>query len=181
MEGALITRPLVAKLRWPTREELAPYAIWGILALGLIIRMYLARDPGHEADLRTLEDFSSDLANGGPFNFYEGPNFKDYLPGYLYYLWGIGLAGKWIGFGHDTTFWLLKFPSIFADRGHHRAVRREHVHGVRQRLLCRLRQRLTTRPSTRFSPPMVGKWWFSAAKGQVVGARRRPNSYLQWP
>jgi Gpi18-like mannosyltransferase len=85
------------------------------LALGLIIRMYLARDPGHEADLRTLEDFSLDLARGGPFNFYEGPNFKDYLPGYLYYLWGIGLAGKWIGFGHDTTFWLLKFPSIFAD------------------------------------------------------------------
>ncbi len=113
--GHLITPATVQGWTWPSRSTLAPYAIWGILLLGLIIRLLLARDPGHESDLLTFENFSLDLGKDGPLHFYEGPNFKDYLPGYLYYLWAIGLGAKWIGYGHDTYSWLLKFPSIFAD------------------------------------------------------------------
>ena len=102
------------------RRALSFWALWIILLLGLIVRLLLARDPGHEADLLTFEQFSLDLGQHGPLTFYDGHSdismgFADYLPGYLYFLWGAGLAGRWIGFGHDTYVWILKSPSIIAD------------------------------------------------------------------
>ncbi len=79
------------------------------------MRLLLARAPGYESDLLTFEQWSLDLGQHGPLHFYEGPGFADYLPGYLYFLWGAGLAARWIHFGHDTYVWILKSPSIIAD------------------------------------------------------------------
>jgi hypothetical protein len=81
----------------------------------LIVRLLLARDPGYGFDLLTFEQWSLDLGQHGPLHFYQGPRFADYLPGYLYFLWGAGLAARWIHFGHDTYVWILKAPSIVAD------------------------------------------------------------------
>ncbi len=91
------------------------WAIWAILLLGLVVRLLLARDSGYESDLLAFEQWSLNLGQHGPLHFYEGPGFVDYLPGYLYFLWGAGLAARWIHFGHDTYVWILKSPSIIAD------------------------------------------------------------------
>jgi hypothetical protein len=54
-------------------------AIWLVLAAGLIVRIWVGSLIGHESDLTQFETWSRDLADGGPFNFYEGEQFKDYL------------------------------------------------------------------------------------------------------
>jgi hypothetical protein len=111
----LITR--AALPRWPSLagRAISSCAIWVILLLGLIVRLLLARDPGYGFDLLTFEQWSLDLGQHGPLHFYQGPRFADYLPGYLYFLWGAGLAARWIHFGHETYVWILKAPSIVAD------------------------------------------------------------------
>lgn len=86
-----------------------------LIVIALVMRVLFAPLVTLELDFNTFRAWSLMLAENGPQRFYE--NWSDYLPGYLYVLWGLGvLADAWPFFSHD--FWvriLYKLPAIFAD------------------------------------------------------------------
>ena len=93
---------------------------WQILALlviGLIFRLMMAygldalRGSGFETDLRLFAFWAENLADQGPFGFYERGFFADYTPGYLYALWAVGVVGNFLGGVGD----LVKIPAILTD------------------------------------------------------------------
>jgi len=89
--------------------------VWFVLLGGLILRLWLAHFQGNLSDLRQYEAWSSELGHDGPTGFYHGPNYKDYLPIYPYFLWAIGLLAKWFDFSEETWLYALKMPSVIAD------------------------------------------------------------------
>ncbi len=85
-----------------------------VLALGLALRLiiaYLLPGSGFGVDLSAFRFWAADLADHGPWGFYERDFFHDYTPGYLYILWLVGLVGKTVGGVGD----LIKIPPILAD------------------------------------------------------------------
>lgn len=92
----------------------AASAILIVLALGLALRLILTQalpGSGFEVDLNAFRAWAANLADEGPFGFYERDFFHDYTPGYLYILWGIGVLGRLLGDIGD----LIKLPAIIAD------------------------------------------------------------------
>jgi 4-amino-4-deoxy-L-arabinose transferase-like glycosyltransferase len=101
-----------APMRSRTRDTAG--AILLVLALGLTFRIILAlANPGSGfgVDLQAFRFWAGNLADEGPFGFYERDFFHDYTPGYLYLLWGIGVIGRLLGDIAD----LIKIPAILAD------------------------------------------------------------------
>ncbi len=89
-------------------------AILVVLALGLALRLiiaYLVPGSGFLQDRSAFTFWASNLAQQGPFGFYDRDFFHDYTPGYLYVLWAVGLAGQALGGIGD----LLKVPPVLAD------------------------------------------------------------------
>jgi predicted membrane-bound dolichyl-phosphate-mannose-protein mannosyltransferase len=88
-----------------------------ILAIGLVVRLIMAygidaiRGSGFKTDLDLFRYWGSNLADLGPFGFYDRGFFADYTPGYLYILWLVGIVGKAVGGIGD----LIKLPAILAD------------------------------------------------------------------
>ena len=85
-----------------------------VLALGLALRLiiaYLLPGSGFGVDLSAFRFWAADLADHGPWGFYERDFFHDYTPGYLYVLWLVGLVGKAVGGVGD----LIKIPPLIAD------------------------------------------------------------------
>ena len=88
-----------------------------ILAIGLLVRLIMAygidaiRGSGFRTDLDLFRYWGSNLADLGPFGFYDRGFFADYTPGYLYVLWLVGIVGHAIGGIGD----LIKLPAILAD------------------------------------------------------------------
>ena len=85
-----------------------------VLALGLALRLiiaYLLPGSGFGVDLSAFRYWAANLADQGPWGFYERDFFHDYTPGYLYVLWLVGLVGKVFGGVGD----LIKIPPILAD------------------------------------------------------------------
>ena len=85
-----------------------------VLALGLALRLiiaYLLPGSGFGVDLSAFRYWATNLADQGPWGFYERDFFHDYTPGYLYVLWLVGLVGKVFGGVGD----LIKIPPILAD------------------------------------------------------------------
>jgi len=85
--------------------------------VGLIVRLIMAygieglRGSGFGSDLDLFHFWAADLAEHGPFGFYDRGFFADYTPGYLYALWAVGVVGGWIGGAGD----LIKLPAIITD------------------------------------------------------------------
>ncbi|MDP2728401.1 MAG: hypothetical protein Q8P59_12780, partial [Dehalococcoidia bacterium] len=92
-------------------------AIAAVLAAGLILRLILAALPGFGIDLGLFQFWSVQLADRGPWNFYNADFFSDYAPGYLYVLWFIGGVNKIFHFGSGEFQYVLKLPPIVADLG----------------------------------------------------------------
>ncbi|MEE8370022.1 MAG: hypothetical protein V3S00_04550, partial [Dehalococcoidia bacterium] len=90
-----------------------PIAI--VLLAGLILRLALATLPGFSVDLGSFRAWSVQLASSGPWNFYDTGFFADYAPGYLYVLWFIGTANRFLQFDAGQFDYVLKLPSVFAD------------------------------------------------------------------
>jgi hypothetical protein len=99
-------------------------SIWPLLAAGLLLRLVIAYlivpGQGLAIDLRNFDDWARTLADYGPGGFYQNAQFAGYPPGYLYFLWPIGIIGRVLApvFGvteYDTVFALLKLPAILAD------------------------------------------------------------------
>ncbi len=92
----------------------SPIAV--VLALGLLVRLGAAFLPGFGIDLGTFQFWSGQLAEQGPWNFYTPAPFPDWAPGYLYVLWFFGGLDNVFEFGGHEFWYLLKRPSIAADR-----------------------------------------------------------------
>jgi len=98
-------------------------AILVVLVAGLILRLLLATFPGFGVDVGTFMAWSFQLADTGPWNFYDTDFFTDYAPGYLYILWLIGELRQsladigLITFTNKQYEFVLKLPSIAADLG----------------------------------------------------------------
>ena len=85
-----------------------------VLSIGLALRViiaYLLPGSGFSTDLNAFGFWANNLADEGPFGFYERDFFHDYTPGYLYFLWLVGIVGNAMGGLGD----LIKLPAIVAD------------------------------------------------------------------
>jgi 4-amino-4-deoxy-L-arabinose transferase-like glycosyltransferase len=93
-----------------------------ILGIGLIARLILAYGlppffgspipgSGFKTDVDLFRYWADNLAQHGPFGFYDRGFFADYTPGYLYALWLVGIIGSFIGGVGD----LIKLPAILTD------------------------------------------------------------------
>ncbi len=96
--------------------------ILAILAIGLVVRLIMAygippfvgspiAGSGFKTDLDLFRYWADNLAQHGPFGFYDRGFFADYTPGYLYALWLVGIVGSLIGGVGD----LIKLPAIITD------------------------------------------------------------------
>jgi Gpi18-like mannosyltransferase len=90
-------------------------AILVVLVAGLAVRLLLATFPGFGIDVGTFQAWSFQLADRGPWNFYDTDSFTDYSPGYLYLLWAIGELHQIFHFTNGQYEYILKLPSIVAD------------------------------------------------------------------
>jgi Dolichyl-phosphate-mannose-protein mannosyltransferase/C-terminal four TMM region of protein-O-mannosyltransferase len=93
------------------------WRILAIVAIGLVFRLIMAygfsglRGSGFDSDLGLFRFWASNLADQGPFGFYDRGFFADYTPGYLYPLWLVGVVGQFLGGVGD----LIKLPAILTD------------------------------------------------------------------
>src|SRR5439155_22277395 len=97
----------------PTRTREAASTIVIVLGLGFVPRLFIAYlfpGSGFTNDLASFRGWAYDLATNGPFGFYTRPGFHDYTPGYLYFLWLVGIVQQGI---HGLD--LIKVPAVLAD------------------------------------------------------------------
>jgi hypothetical protein len=94
-----------------------------ILAAGVGLRVWLAASvKGFSVDIRCFYSWAVRMAEIGPAGFYEvGENayFCDYPPGYLYFLWPIGMIIRALGVSENSSGLqlLVKIGPILADMG----------------------------------------------------------------
>lgn len=81
-----------------------------VLFIALIIRLFLSFFGTLHLDQGTFIAWSNNLATNGFRSFYTG--WSDYLPGYLYFLWGLGKIDM-LGFFSQPL--LYKLPANIAD------------------------------------------------------------------
>ena len=84
-----------------------------VLALGLLVRLWAAALPGFGVDLGTFQFWGTNLAEQGPWNFYDSGFLSDWTPGYLYVLWLIGGLDSLFAFNGDQFLYILKMPSFW--------------------------------------------------------------------
>ncbi|HWP62464.1 MAG TPA: phospholipid carrier-dependent glycosyltransferase [Candidatus Binatia bacterium] len=93
---------------------LAGHELAVLLGAGLALRLVivlLLPGAGFGVDLDAFRFWAANLAQEGPFGFYDRGFFIDYTPGYLYVLWLLGYLGQLAGSLGD----LVKIPAILAD------------------------------------------------------------------
>ena len=122
-EAELVDRPWPGDpMEGPTAETgttrtVGDYrAIAILIAVGIALRLIiayvlLAPGTGFGVDVQAFRYWADNLAQLGPFGFYDRGFFADYTPGYLYVLWLLGLVGRFVGGAGD----LIKLPAIIAD------------------------------------------------------------------
>jgi len=94
-----------------------PFGLVCLFALGLLIRLILARySGGLRFDVSLFRQWSERLVQVGPAHFYAPGYFADYLPGYLYLLLALGKASHALS-GRAPSVAMLKLPAIIADLG----------------------------------------------------------------
>ena len=91
-------------------------AIAILIATGIALRLIIAyvllpAGSGFGVDVGAFRYWADNLAQQGPFGFYDRGFFADYTPGYLYVLWLVGIVGRALGGIGD----LIKLPAIIAD------------------------------------------------------------------
>ena len=91
-------------------------AIATLIAVGIVLRLiiayvFLPPGSGFGVDVQAFRYWADNLAQLGPFGFYDRGFFADYTPGYLYVLWLVGSVGRFLGGAGD----LIKLPAILAD------------------------------------------------------------------
>ena len=84
--------------------------IFILLSFALALRLLLSFFGTLQLDQGTFVSWSLELARNGFKNFYS--TWSDYLPGYLYFLWGLGKLNL---LGIFPQVFLYKIPAIFSD------------------------------------------------------------------
>jgi dolichyl-phosphate-mannose-protein mannosyltransferase len=97
------------KIKIGKRHFSIPYILI-ILFGGLLLRLFLTPYGTLEVDLHTFIGWSYRLVETGFSKFYS--QWSDYLPGYLYILWILGMINKIISI---SPVFLYKLPAIFSD------------------------------------------------------------------
>ncbi|MEO6914189.1 MAG: glycosyltransferase family 39 protein, partial [Candidatus Baltobacteraceae bacterium] len=103
----------------PPTSRFAPrLALYGLLAVGLVLRLLMIGNEGFHNDIASFEGWALQLGQHPYSEFYSPSRFADYPPGYFYIL---GLIGHlYTPFqSHDPTYGLLKvlvkLPAIIMD------------------------------------------------------------------
>ncbi|MFH1864135.1 MAG: hypothetical protein ABIJ85_04490, partial [bacterium] len=81
------------------------------------LRLLLAFLPSFAVDMNNWIAWSGMLAEHGPLKFYSLPGWTDYTPGFLYYLWLLGVINKSLHFAASLYPFLVKLPIVLADMG----------------------------------------------------------------
>lgn len=101
---------MTEKIKAKIKSLRIPNIVYVLLA-GLIVRLIFSAFGVLRLDQGTFIAWSRILTDGGFKNFYN--SWSDYLPGYLYFLWGLGkIASILPGFPQVL---LYKLPAIFTD------------------------------------------------------------------
>ena len=90
-------------------------AIGLLLVSAGLLRLLFAFLPGFAVDIGVFRFWSAQLAERGPWDFYNRDFFVDYAPGYMYPLLLIGKLRQWLGLSDGQMEYVLKLPSIAAD------------------------------------------------------------------
>lgn len=90
-----------------------------VVLVALVVRMIIAyvllpANAGFAADLEAFRFWAADLGANGPLGAYSRGYFLDYLPGYLWILWPLGLLSGALMGSFDPGAW-IKVPGILAD------------------------------------------------------------------
>jgi len=97
--------------------------IFLLLSLGLAFRLALVYllfpDSRYNGDIQAYVNWALQLATVGPRNFYRTEP-TDYLPGYLYVLWLVGVVAHilgriWVADATQFAIWLIKIPPVLFD------------------------------------------------------------------
>ncbi len=92
-------------------------ATLSIMAI-LFIRIFLFTQPSFQIDMTVWQAWSARLVEVGPMNFYDTNIWTNYTPGYLFFLWIIGLLFNGIfniPFFSSTFIYLIKFTTTIFD------------------------------------------------------------------
>lgn len=74
-------------------KYLSTFTVLSVLSI-IGIRLYLLQLPSLGIDMNTWKAWTERLITLGPTQFYNPDYFSDYLPGYLYMLYGLGMVLK---------------------------------------------------------------------------------------
>ncbi len=109
-----------ANVQTSVSERLLPWAMPGLLVLGLLLRVLFLSDEGFKNDVQTFEAWTISLVDHGLKNFYGQTGFADYPPGYFYILAIVGHIWEFFR-ANDPGFAILKvlvkLPAVLADLG----------------------------------------------------------------
>jgi Gpi18-like mannosyltransferase len=93
-------------------------ALWGLLLLGLVVRLLFIGADGFKNDVSTFESWSLTLAEHPLRQFFATAGFADYPPGYFFVLWIVGHAYKLLVHNDPNYTYLkiaVKLPAILMD------------------------------------------------------------------
>ncbi len=90
------------------------YLLSAILFLGFLLRIYLSTVITYEGDFGTWRWWAEGLSKVGFSRFYDN-YWCDYMPGYLYILWGLDQISSWVPW--LSPYVLFKLPANLADLG----------------------------------------------------------------
>jgi Gpi18-like mannosyltransferase len=149
------------------------------LLWGALLRVILLPLPGYAGDVNAFENWALALARGGARAIYLDPAVRppvDYVPGYLYVLWGLGkahdaLLGAASGAGGVAFRIAIKAPGALADL---------LLAWILYRAGCRLAGERGGRAAAAvvlFAPPF---WLVSAYWGQIDALAAVPFALALW-
>ncbi len=108
-------------VRAPVRQSSLSWALPGLLAVGLIVRLLFIDNAGFKTDVSTYAAWAIGLSQHGFASFYSTIGFADYPPGYFYILAAVGHFWRLFFAAHDSGYAILrdlvKVPAIIADLG----------------------------------------------------------------
>jgi len=93
-------------------------ALYGLLALGFLVRLLFIGNGGFQNDVQSFESWTLTLAHHPLWQFYAKAGFADYPPGYFYVLWVIGHIYAPLQSSDPSYAWLrflIKLPAIAMD------------------------------------------------------------------
>lgn len=90
---------------------------WLLVVVAALVRFAIMPYGGFPTDIATFKAWAATLAQYGPWGFYRPGFFADYLPGYLYVLWGIGRLHAVLRLNDQALLFVLKLPAALADLG----------------------------------------------------------------